>query len=282
MNPAKLISVILLVTLTLGAGLEINRAHLAAVLKNTSLLLKAVFGNFVVVPVLGVLLARAFRLESDVATGFLLMAIAPGVPFLLVGAREKGGKLALAVTMALFFPLLSVITVPITASIVLPADKEASLPVAPFVTTLLLFQFLPLIAGMALAYRWPEIDAKLGRPLKLVAIAAVVVLVAALAPKLIADVGAINGSRGMIAMFCIVALSMVTGWLLGGPDEQERRTSTLGTALRNIGLCALVATASFGAHSRVVSTVLVYLLVQFVLSAVVGAFFKRTAALKAA
>ena len=276
MNPAKLISVIMLVTLTLGAGLEINRAHLAAVLKNVGLLLRVVFGNFIVVPILGVLLARAFYLQADVATGFLLMAIAPGVPFLILGARKKGGRLGLAVTMALFFPLLSIVTVPITASLVLPPEQRASLPVAPFVTTLVLFQFLPLLAGMALAQRIPAMAEKLVRPLKLIFLLAIVVLLAVLAPRLIADVGAVYGSRGMLAMACIVVLSMVTGWLLGGPDDRERRTSSLGTALRNIGLCALVATTSFGAHSRVASTVLVYLLIQFVLAAVLGAFFKRS------
>lgn len=281
MNPAKLISAIMLVTLTLGAGLDVNRAHLAAILKNVSLLVRVVAGNFVIVPIIGVLLGRAFFLGSDVATGFLLMAIAPGVPFLLVGARKKGGRLGLAVTMGLFFPLLSIVTVPLTAAVVLPPDQRASLPVAQFATTLLLFQLAPLVVGMVIARRLPAFAERLERPLKLVFLLSLVVLFVALAPRLAADVGAVYGSRGMIAMACIVILSMVTGWVLGGPEEHERRTASLGTALRNVGLCALVSTASFGAHSVVASTVLVYLLVQAVLAALLGALFKRGAGTEA-
>lgn len=277
MNPAKLIAAIMLVSLTLGAGLEINRAHLAAALKNVSLLLKAVLGNFVLVPIFGVLLARALGLESDVATGFLLMAIAPGVPFLLLGARKKGGHLSLAVIMAMFFPLLSILTVPFTAAIVLPPDERASLPVGQFVTTLLLFQLAPLLVGMVIAERLPALGAKLERPLKLLFMLTIVALLVALVPRLVEDVGAIYGSRGMWAMLFLVVLSMITGWLLGGPDVRDRRTSTLGTALRNIGLCALVATASFGTHSRVVSAVLVYLLIQVIVTSIVGMAFKRSA-----
>ncbi|HKE36014.1 MAG TPA: bile acid:sodium symporter [Candidatus Baltobacteraceae bacterium] len=275
MNPAKLVSAIMLVTLTLGAGLEINRAHLAAMLKNARLLSKVVFGNFIVVPIIGVLLARAFALDSDIATGFLLMAIAPGVPFVLVGARKKGGRLALAVTMALLFPLLSVVTVPITASLVLPPDREASLPVLQFVATLVLFQFVPVLVGMFIAYRFPESVAKLEKVIKLLFPLTILILLVFLGPRLIADIGAVYGSRGMLAIACIVVLSMLTGWLLGGPGEHERVTSSLGTALRNIGLCALVATSSFGTHSRIVSTVLVYLLIQFVLTMIAGAAFRR-------
>jgi predicted Na+-dependent transporter len=276
-NPAKLIAAVMLVTLTFGAGLEVNRAHLAAILKNANLLVKAIVANFVLVPIYGVLIARGFDLRTDIATGFLLMAIAPGVPFLMMGARKKGGRLGLAVTMALLFPLLSVVTVPITASIVLPPEMRASLPLAQFVTTLLLLQFVPLLVGMVLAHRLPALAARLERPAKLLCLLALIVLFAALAPRLVRDVGAVYGSRGMFAMLCIVLLSVVTGWLMGGPDEPERRTLSIGTALRNIGLCALVATAGFGAESRVASTVLVYLLIQFILTAIIGVFFTRSA-----
>lgn len=282
MNPAKLVSVIMLVTLTLGAGLEVNRAHLAEVLKNTGLLAKALLANFVLVPVFGVLLARAFGLEADVATGFLLMAIAPGVPFVLLGARKKGGRLGLAVTMALFFPLISIATVPITASIVLPPDQRAALPMMQFAITLILFQFLPLMVGMATADRLPALAEKLVKPAKLAFLLAIVALLVALAPRLVADVGSVYGSRAMLAIVCIVLLSMATGWILGGPNEPERRTLSLGTALRNIGLCALVATTSFGQHSRVASAVLTYLLIQFILTGILGALFTRSAKAEAA
>lgn len=282
MNPAKLVAAIMLVTLTLGAGLEINRAHLAATFKNLSLDLRALFANFIAVPIYGVLLARAFRLDTAVATGFLLMAIAPGVPFILVGARKKGGRLSLAVLMAFVFPLISILTVPITASIVLPPDMRASLPFGQFVTTLIVLQLLPLLVGVAVAERLPSIAERIEKPVRIVFMLSLVTLLVLLGPRMVSDVKAVYGSNGFYAMTCIVVLSMITGYLLGGPDGRERRTLSLGTALRNIGLCSVVATASFGATSRVASAVIAYLIVQIILSTIVGVFFTRAAKAQAA
>jgi bile acid:Na+ symporter, BASS family len=277
MNPAKLVALVVLVSLTLGAGLEVNREHLAALFNNASLLGRAFVANFVLVPVFGVLLVRLFRLEPDVATGVLLMAIAPGVPFVLAGARKKGGRLALAVTLALVFPLVSVLTVPLTAALVLPSSEQSNLPLKQFVVTLVAFQLLPLLIGVVLAQRLPALAAKLEKPLKVIFVVSILALLVLLGSRLMQDIGSVYGSRGMWAMLCIVVLSVVTGWLLGGPAIAERRTLSIGTALRNIGLCSLVATVSFTDEPRVAAAVIVYLIIQFVVTGILGVYYTRTA-----
>jgi BASS family bile acid:Na+ symporter len=276
MNPEKILAAIMLVALTFGAGLQVNREHLIAILRDYWLLARALLANFVIVPVLGVALSKLFRLPVPVATGFLLMAIAPGVPFVLASVRQKGGRLGLAVALALFLPLLSLLTVPLTAAWVLPAAAEARLPLAQFVLTLILFQIVPLLAGIVVGQRLPNVGERLGRPLRIVFFAAVIVLVILLAPKLVHDVAMVYGSNGMWAMLCLVLLSMGVGWLLGGPAREDRRVLGIGTTLRNIGLCALIATATFR-DEEVAATVLTYFLIQFVISTLFGAYFRRTA-----
>jgi BASS family bile acid:Na+ symporter len=276
MTPEKLLAVFALVAITFGAGLQVNREHLVVILKHGGLLVRALAANFVIVPIFGVLIAKLFRLPPQIATGFLLMAIAPGVPFILLGVRKKGGSLGLAVALALFLPLISLATVPLTAALVLPPGAEARLPFARFVVTLLLFQVVPLLAGMAITGRAPAVAAKLGRPVQLVLVVAVLALVALLVPDLVRSVATVYGSGGMLAMLCLVVLSLITGWLLGGPARETRRILGNGTALRNIGLCLLIATTNF-AGSAVPATVLTYLLIQFVVTGIVGVYFKRTA-----
>jgi predicted Na+-dependent transporter len=277
MNADKLVAVIMLVSLTFGAGLQVDREHLIAILKNTGLLGRALLANFVIVPILGVLLAKLFRLPPQVATGFLLMAIAPGVPFVLASVRKRGGRLALAVALALFLPLLSIVTVPLTAELVLPTQAVAHLPLARFVVTLLLFQLLPLLAGIVVAGRAPEMAPKLERVFHYLFIASVLVWVILYAPRLAQGVAAVYGSNGMLAMLCLSILTMVTGWVLGGPARADRRVLGIGTTLRNVGLAALIATTSFRG-SQVAAAVLAYLFVQFVVTAIVGIYFTRTAA----
>lgn len=277
MNPAKLVSIALLVSLTLGAGLEINREHLRAVFKDVGLLVRAIAANFVVVPLVGLAFVRALALEPQIATGVLLMAIAPGVPFILLGIRKKGGRLALAAIIALLFPLLSILTVPLTASLVLPAGELAELPATQFVTTLVLFQLIPLLLGVAIAEWMPVVAEKLGRPMRIIFLISVVALLAVLLPKIVHDVVLVFGSRGMFAMLCIVLSSLAVGWVFGMPNASDKRTLALGTSLRNVGLCATVATGAFAGEARVAAAVLAYLLIQMVVSMVAGAAFKRGA-----
>ncbi len=278
MSPEKLVAVVVLVALTFGAGMQVERDHLVALLKNVGLLGRALLANFIIVPILGVLLAKAFSLadhSEQVATGFLLMAIAPGVPFVLSSVRKRGGRLSLAVELAIFLPLLSILTVPITAAWVLPAGAEARLPVAQFATTLVLFQLAPLLIGIFVGERFPALVPRLSRPVQLVFFGALLVLVVMLAPKLVQGVESVYGSNGMWAMLCLVLLSLAVGWALGGPAREDRRVLGIGTALRNIGLCAVIATASFG--PGVVAAVLTYFLVQAVVTTIFGIYFTRTA-----
>ncbi|HEX3370081.1 MAG TPA: bile acid:sodium symporter, partial [Candidatus Cybelea sp.] len=163
MAAIKAVALLMLISLTLGAGLQVNFDHLIATLKNIPLLAKALIANFVIVPILGVLLARLFALPEEIATGFLLMAIAPGVPFVLASVRKRGGSLGLAIELAAVLPLVSIVTVPLTAHYVLPTAEAAQLPLGHFVVTLVLFQLLPLLIGITIGTTLPNIAPRLSR-----------------------------------------------------------------------------------------------------------------------
>jgi BASS family bile acid:Na+ symporter len=265
----------MLVSLTFGAGLQVDRGHLMASLKNVGLLGRALLANVVIVPAFGVVLAKLFALPPKIATGFLLMAIAPGVPFILAQVRKRGGRLGFAVELALVLPIVSVVTIPITAFFVLPAGAEAKIPLAQFLVTLILFQVVPLLIGIAVGARAPGIAQRLGRPMQLLFFASVLALIAVLFPTIVHDIALVYGSHGMWAMLCLVLLSVLVGWLLGAPHQPDRRVLAIGTGLRNIGLCALLATTSL--HSpTVTATVLTYFVIQVIVVTLVGVYFSRT------
>jgi bile acid:Na+ symporter, BASS family len=276
MSPEKLIAAAVLVSLTFSAGLEVNREHLFAILKDVGLLGRALLANFVIVPILGVLFVKLFALPPEIATGLLLMAIAPGVPLVLISVRKRGGSLGLAVELALFLPLLSVVTVPLTAQLVLPPGALAHLPLGQFVVTLLLFQTLPLLLGIAVGQRIPALAPRLSRIFRVIFLLTLLVLLVALVPKVAHSVASVYGSRGMLAMLCVVVLSMLTGLALGGPARETRRVLGTATTLRNIGLAALIASSGFPDSSLVPAAVLSYLLVQVIVSSVAGIYFTRT------
>lgn len=284
MSPDKLVAAIMLIAVMLSAGLEINRERLLASLRDVGLLSRALLANFIIVPLLGVLLARLLNLENFIAIGFLLMAIAPGVPFLVRAAgRQPGGSLGFAAELAFIMPALSIVTIPFTARLIFSTglierpDVAGPIPILHILVTLVVFQLVPLLVGLLVADKAPALAAKLQRPLTLIFILAVVALFAMLGPGLIKAVATVYGSRGIIAMFALVLLSVAVGWLFGGPQVQYRRTLSIATALRNIGTCAVIATTAFP-KTVVAPTVLTYFIVQLLVTIVFRAYFHRTAA----
>jgi bile acid:Na+ symporter, BASS family len=142
---------------------------------------------------------------------------------------------------------------------------------------LVLFQLVPLLIGVLVGARAPHVAARLQRPLLIVVLVVVVVLLAVLGGPIARAVGTVYGSLGMLAAACIVLLSLLTGWVLGGRERAYRRTLSVGTALRNIGLATLLATSVFG-RGEVAAAVVTYFIIQVVLVLLLGAFYSRTKA----
>ena len=174
-------------------------------------------------------------------------------------------------------PALSIVTIPLTARFIFPPDVAAHVPFMQLLITLGVFQLVPLLIGIFVADGAPALAMKLQRPLVLVFFAAVIVLLIMLGPTLAKAVVSVYGSRGILAILVLVLLSLCTGWFLGAPRREYQRTLSIATALRNIGTCAVIATASFP-DTLVAPTVLTYFIVQFLVSLIVRIYFQRTAA----
>lgn len=272
MNPVKIVTIVLLVSLMLHAGLQVNREHLVAVLKNYGLLGRAFLANFILVPIYGVLAVRGFHLSAPVATGVLLMAICPGVPFVVLsGGRKKGGSLGLAVTLEVLLQALSIVTVPITAYFLLPGSHVDSRSI---IASVFIFQLVPLLIGISLSDRAPETAERLRRILGFVVVVVLVLILALLAARIVASIASTYGSFRILAILTVVVLSLLTGWALGGSRREYRRTLGIGTTLRNVGLAGVIATTTFGGGD-VASAVFTYFFVQFIVVALIGVLFAR-------
>jgi BASS family bile acid:Na+ symporter len=279
MELAKGLALVMIVTTMLSAGLQVDWAQMRETLKDYRLLAKAALANFVLVPLVAVLLVRAFQVDADVSTGILLMSMAPGVPFLVNSAgRKQGGSLSFALEIAFLFSAVSIITVPITAALVLPPGSLDSIPAAHVLGTLVAFQLVPLIVGALVAPRLQvaarERSVKI---LHLIFFVAVAGLVVALFPKLLSSIASVYGWGHLLIIAAIGAFSIAAGWLLGGPQREYRRTLSIATLMRNIGLCALLATSNFEG-TLVAPAVIAYFAITFCLSIPFRVYYARTAA----
>lgn len=274
----KILALIMIVAAMLGAGIQIDRERFIHTFKNYALLAKALLANFILIPLFAWLVMRGFHVNSEVQTGILLMAMAPGVPFVVnFGGTKQGGSLAFAVEFAFLFSALSVITLPLTAQLLLPPEASATVRAAQFLSTLVLFQLLPLLAGVLLKTRLTATAAdNVARALRLLFIVTALALTALLATKLWDAVTSVAGFGHLLMIAGIGLFCVAAGWLLGGPDRQYRRTLSVASLMRNIGLCAVIATNDF-AGSLVLPTIITYFFITFLLSLPIRIAYKRTA-----
>jgi bile acid:Na+ symporter, BASS family len=272
---------IMIVTTMLGAGLQIDRERLVETLRQYGLLSKALLANFVLVPLVAVLLVKLFHVDTGdtgFAIGIVLMSMAPGVPFLANSAgRAAGGSLSFAITIAFCFAALSVITIPISLHLVPPPTDATHVPIMKFLTTLVVFQLVPLVAGALIGPRLAQpVVEKLVKISHLLFFAAALVLLVLVFPRLVQSVSNVYGYGHLLIIVCVGLFSLGIGWLLGGPKRAYRRTLSIATLMRNIGLCTLIGTDPIFADTLVLPTIFTYFIITFVISLPVRIFYART------
>ena len=150
-------------------------------------------------------------MSDGVPTGVLLMAIAAGVPFvILAGGCGKGGSHELAIGLAIVLPAISTLLVPFAADLIVPGSERVNVPPTQLIG-LVAYQFVPLLLGLLAAIALPSISAKLLRITKPITLVALLALLATLVPLIIKSAGAVFGSFGILAIVSIVVVSLAAG-----------------------------------------------------------------------
>ena len=250
-----------LVTLMFLVGLEATAREVRATLTQPGLLARALVLNLVIVPILAAVVVMWVGLPPVIAVGVLLMAAAPGVPFLPRVAAIAKGNVAFGVGLLIVLQLVSIVTTPITLNLILPAAAAVRVPVVRVLVTLVLFQLLPLALGMTVQARSEPLARRVARPVKALSTLGLLgTIVLFIGPHL--DVLAqVAGGGALLSMLLLVVIAWPLGLSLGGPDAGIRKTLAVGTSLRNIGLCLLIATQDFP-ETGVVAAVGAYFLIQ--------------------
>jgi bile acid:Na+ symporter, BASS family len=212
--------------------------------------------NFLAIPALSVATAWMFGLPDQVAIAMILLAAAPFAPVVPIFARMARADLALAAGLTAVYPLFSVLLTPLAAQgafWLLAHTDPVRLNLLTSLGVLVATISLPLAAGTFIRHHAPAWGHRLLRPVEVIAEATGA---ASLALVTATEFSAITGLgwRAWVAMAVGFELSLVVGWLLGGPALGARRVVALGTSNRNIALALLVAFQNFSG-SPVVSAV---------------------------
>jgi predicted Na+-dependent transporter len=264
------------VTSMLSMGLSLTVSQILQPLRNTRLVIMALAANFVVVPAVAFTLSRIIPLDQSVQIGLLLLGTAAGAPLLPKLAQIAKANVAFAVGLMTILIIVTIICLPIVLPLLLPGVKVDAGQIA---LSLIVTMFVPLLIGLFIKARY-EGAAETLQPvmsqISTISLALLLVLMLALNVK---NVVALFGTGAILATLLFIAISLLGGYLLGGPSTDTKQVLALGTGQRNLSAAFIIATSNFADQPNV----LIYLAAaglvgMFVIFPTAGEFGKRTKA----
>jgi predicted Na+-dependent transporter len=226
----------------LATGLTLTVGQITQPLKNTRLVILALVGNFVLVPMLAFLITRLLPISQDLQIGLIVLATTAGAPFLVKEVQAAKGDLSFGVGLMFLLMVVTILYVPIVLPLLLPGVEVNPWDIAK---SLIVTMLIPIILGLFFRSSSPE-DAQHWAPLlnKLSGVALLIMLVTGLGLN-ISNIISLIGSFGFLALILFVLGSLLIGFVTGGRNPAIRNVMGLGTAQRNVAAAILVTSLNF-------------------------------------
>jgi BASS family bile acid:Na+ symporter len=241
----NVLNYVFIVVYMLSVPLETTHGEIMRTLGNMNLMGPALLANLVVIPIVGIIIARGLDLPPDIKTGFLMLAVAPGGLLALQFARVSKGNRVFAVAILLAGCLLAILITPTLVLWLFPR-QGGELPFVWMIMMLILLIVVPLIVGRAVQNLIPEHAPKLG--LWLGRLSIVIFIIAAVAAgRYKTPAIKLMGTTGIEAIVLLIICSWVVGWLMGGPEIRNRKVLAISSSIRNVGVCLPIASSYFAA-----------------------------------
>ena len=239
-RPLSLLDLFVILVM-LSIGLRVRGGELLEVLGNRALFTRTLLANCVLIPGIGFLLVKLFPLTPDAGIGILLLAAIPGTPIALQYTRKAKTRLAFGAVMTLVLSLASIVLTPLAFEVMPRIAQRGERPILSLIASMLLYISAPLCAGLWMARRAPTIAPRLVVPLEILASAVFVFLMWETRLARREALYAIAGGGTILALFLLLVISMLIGWLMGGPDDESRRVLATSTGMRSVIVVLYIA-----------------------------------------
>jgi bile acid:Na+ symporter, BASS family len=240
----NLLSYLFVVVYMLSVPLETTRGEIIKALGDFNLMGRALLANFIIIPILGIVIAGFFDLPPDIKTGFLLLAMAPGGLLALQFARISNGNRVFAVALLFIFCLLAILVTPALVVVLSYRERAGELPFAWLILMLLLLIVVPAIVGRVLQRLIPQHAPVLGLWLGRLSIV-IFIVAAVMAGRYKSPAVKLMGTNGIAAIVLLILGAWIVGWFLGGPEMRNRKVLAISSSMRNVGVCMPIATNYF-------------------------------------
>jgi BASS family bile acid:Na+ symporter len=226
----------------LNVGLTQRLSEIIDYLRNWPFGLRMLAANFIVVPLVLILILRITSLPPAQQAGLLVFGFGAGAPFLIKLTEIAQHRLALGAAVMMLLVLVTIAYMPLVLPLVLTGVRVNAGKIA---RTLLQQMLLPIVVGM-LAARYLAGPARAVQPwvARLSSITLYVVLAATFVGYF-PSLGGIITSGALLVALVFILVSFGVGYVAGWGADHLEDVGALGTAQRNTAAALIVAAEDF-------------------------------------
>jgi BASS family bile acid:Na+ symporter len=222
-------------------GLDLTLRQIVDPLRNRRLLGVALAANFLLVPLLAIVLSRVIPMDEALAIGVIVYALAAGTEGGPKFTQLAKGNAGLAVGLLAVLLLVTMILMPAVLSLAVP---DAHVDRLGLLLKLLVAVGLPMGLGLAIRARRPDLADRMSVPMhraSMVLLAVFVLLVVYVNYEAMLELQV--GAMLCALLFFPIAFGMT--YAMGGPRQDNRRTLAMMTFVRNAPIAIATATQVF-------------------------------------
>jgi predicted Na+-dependent transporter len=266
---------IFIVTSMLGMGFSLTIPQILTPLKNRKLIIMSLVANFILVPILTLLIVGFIPLSEGLQIGLILVGFAAGAPFLPKLVQVAKGDMAFTAGLMVLLMVVTIAYLPVVLPFVLTGVQVNPWEIAK---SLILLMLIPLGIALFIRARYEEVAKGLIPTMTMAANLSLAAMFIGYFVGYFDVTYGVIGTGGILVSILLVVGAVIIGYLLGGKDRNNKKVLALGTGQRNLAAAFAVASSNFAANPEVLIEVMdVAVVGLIILMLIAGELGRRSA-----
>ncbi len=272
----------ILTLLMFDLGLTLKFEDFGKVFRSPWPIAIALVGQLILLPLIALGLAWAFKLSPVFFIGLVLIACCPGGSSSNVFSKLAGGDVALSVTLTALSSVITLFTIPVIMSLATTMVGQSvgiTLPVGNLIKQNLLLMLVPVLLGIGMHYAWPNAAEKTDKVLGKLAFPLLLVLITVFYIQhhktIIDNIGILGVCVTALILVAIGCSSLLSRLVKTG--DKQRRTVVIEVGMQNAAQAIAIASSPFifANEEMAIPAILYSLMMNIVLLIYVGVLRKR-------
>ena len=272
----------ILTLLMFDLGLTLKFEDFGKVFRSPWPIAIALVGQLILLPLIALGLAWAFKLPPVFFIGLVLIACCPGGSSSNVFSKLAGGDVALSVTLTALSSVITLFTIPVIMSLATTMVGQSvgiTLPVGNLIKQNLLLMLVPVLLGIGMHYAWPNAAEKTDKVLGKLAFPLLLVLITVFYIQhhktIVDNIGVLGVCVTALILVAIGCSSLLSRLVKTG--DKQRRTVVIEVGMQNAAQAIAIASSPFifANEEMAIPAILYSLMMNIVLLIYVGVLRKR-------